>query len=267
MLSEAGNRHPSSVAKAEGGRNSDGPPKTSKLAIVLFGSPGSGKGTQSKFLTERLGFPQISTGDMLREHIRRGDDIGRAIEDRMKAGQLVPDELVNRLVEVRLQEPDTARGFILDGYPRTSAQGETLLDLLDRTGAEAVVIHLVVDYNVIIARITGRRQCPKCGTLYNLLSRPPKEPGVCDLDGEKLVVREDDREQVIRERLEAYDRQTRPLLDFFRETGRRMYEVDASNVTPQTLSDTICDLVGCDRPGDTREPGKSEGARDSRERE
>ena len=216
-----------------------------KCAIVLFGPPGSGKGTQSQFLITRLGIPQISTGDMLREHIRCGDDIGQAIEQRMRAGLLVPDELVNFLVEERLKEADTDRGFILDGYPRTSAQGRVLIDLLDRNNAEAVVIHLLVDYNIIIARITGRRQCPLCGTLYNLHSRPPKVAGKCDLDGEELVIREDDREQVIRERLDSYERQTSPLIAFFRETSRRMYEVDASRVTPLALSERICELLDC----------------------
>ncbi len=218
---------------------------TIKPAVVLFGSPGSGKGTQSKFLVERLSIPQISTGDMLREHIKAGDDIGRSIEARMRAGSLVPDELVNHLVEERLKAPDTGRGFILDGYPRTISQGGVLLDLLDRNQAEAVVIHLIVDYNVIIARITGRRQCPKCGTLYNLLSRPPRVSGICDLDGENLVIREDDREQVIRERLDAYERETAPLINFFRETGRRMVEVDAGGLTPQALSDRICSFLQC----------------------
>ena len=218
---------------------------TIKPAVVLFGSPGSGKGTQSKFLVERMRIPQISTGDMLREHIRIGDDIGQSIEALMRAGSLVPDELVNHLVERRLEDPDTKYGFILDGYPRTISQGGVLLDLLDRNYAEAVVIHLIVDYNVIIARITGRRQCPMCGTLYNLLSRPPRVAGICDRDGEKLVIREDDREEVIRERLDAYERETTPLINFFRETGRRMYDVDASGLTPLALSDRICSILNC----------------------
>jgi adenylate kinase len=221
------------------------PVRMRKCAIVLFGPPGSGKGTQSQFLIQRLAIPQISTGDMLREHIRTGDDIGQAIEQRMRAGLLVPDELVNTLVEERLKEPDTQRGFILDGYPRTSAQGRVLIDLLDRNHAEPVVIHLLVDYNIIIARITGRRQCPRCGTLYNLLSRPPKVAGSCDLDGEKLVVREDDREQVIRERLDSYERETSPLIEFFRQSGQKIFEVDASEVTPLALSDRICELLDC----------------------
>jgi adenylate kinase len=216
-----------------------------KRAIVLFGPPGSGKGTQAQFLIRRVGIPQISTGDMLREHIRCGDDIGQAIAQLMRAGLLVSDELVNSLVEQRLKEPDTERGFILDGYPRTSAQGRVLIDLLDRNNAEAVVIHLLVDYNIIIARITGRRQCPQCGSLYNVLSRPPKVDSLCDLDGKALIVREDDREQVIRERLAAYERQTTPLIAFFRESGRTIYDVDASRVSALALSERICELLDC----------------------
>jgi adenylate kinase len=212
-------------------------------AVVLFGPPGSGKGTQSKFLVAHFGIPQISTGDMLRDHIARGDAIGRAIEARMKAGSLVPDELVNLLVRARVAQPDCANGFILDGYPRTRQQAEVLLALLRELEREEVVIHLVVDYNIIIARISGRRVCPKCGTLYNSSSRPPRVPGVCDLDGEALVVREDDREAVVRERLEGYEQQTRPLIEFFRNAGRRLYEVNASEGTPETVFGKILELL------------------------
>jgi adenylate kinase len=211
--------------------------------VVLFGPPGSGKGTQSKLLVARFGIPQISTGDMLREHIQRGDDIGRAIEALMKAGSLVPDELVNTLVRQRLSEPDCANGFILDGYPRTRQQAEVLMGLLKELGRDEVVIHLVVDYNIIIARISGRRVCPKCGTLYNSSSRPPRVPGICDLDGEALVIREDDREEVVRERLEAYEQQTRPLIDFFRSAGHRLIEVDASQGTPETVFSKILERL------------------------
>src|SRR5690348_17591992 len=121
---------------------------------------------------------------MLRDHIARGDAIGKAIEGLMRAGSLVPDELVNELVRVRLAEPECANGFILDGYPRTRQQAEVLTALLRELGRDEVVIHLVVDYNEIIARISGRRVCPKCGTLYNSSSRPPCVAGICDLDGE-----------------------------------------------------------------------------------
>ena len=209
--------------------------KPAVLAVVLFGSPGSGKGTQSKLLAKLLGVPQISTGDMLRAHVRHGNAVGTAVESKLKAGILVKDEVVNSLVEQRLAEADTARGFILDGYPRTVAQAEKLCGFLGPRGIEELVIHLVVDYNVIIARLTGRRQCPVCGTLYNLIFKAPKVSGVCDLEGAKLIVREDDRESVIRERLEEYQRQTRPILDYFREKGKRIHDVDASHDQPEAV--------------------------------
>lgn len=219
------------------------PKSQAPFALILFGSPGSGKGTQSKLLAKALGIPQISTGDMLREHVRRGKAIGTKVEAKMKAGILVKDYVVNQLVEERLAQPDAANGFILDGYPRTRAQAEALCGILSPRGVQAVVIHLVVDYNVIIARLTGRRQCPVCGTLYNVTSKPPKVPGVCDLEGAKLMVRDDDREEVIRERLDEYEKQTRPLIDFFREAGNRLYEIDASHDNPQKVFGKIEELI------------------------
>jgi adenylate kinase len=209
----------------------------------LFGSPGSGKGTQAKLLKERLRVPHISTGDMLRERIAQGTELGVRVAAKMHAGALVLDELVNEMVAERLSQPDAANGFILDGYPRTIPQAQFLNDWLDERGIHEVVIHLAVDYNSIIARLTGRRQCPRCGTLYNIVSRPPKREGVCDLDGEKLVVRDDDREEVIRERLSAYERQTRPVLDFYRSTGRRLLEVDASSHPPDLVFEMICQAL------------------------
>lgn len=208
---------------------------SSPLALILFGSPGSGKGTQSKYLVEWLKIPQISTGDILRDHIRKRDAIGLAIQEKLKAGSLVPDELVNELVALRIAQPDCQNGFILDGYPRTTAQAEEMMRLLGGVGAEEVVIHLIVDYNIIIARIAGRRVCPACGTLYNARSRPPQSDGICDLDGSKLEVRPDDREDVVRQRLVQYENQTQPLIDFFRSTSRRCYRVDGSNVRPEEV--------------------------------
>ncbi len=205
------------------------------VAIVMFGSPGSGKGTQSKYLVEWLGIPQISTGDMLREHIRQGSAIGKSVVDRMRAGSLVPDELVNEMVRERIAQPDAKRGFILDGYPRTPRQAEELMRLLADVGAEEVVIHLSVDYNIIISRMTGRRVCLKCGTLYNAVSRPPKVEGICDQDGETLTVRDDDREEVVRERLQEYEARTRPLIEYFRRTSDRLIEVDASTDRPDAV--------------------------------
>jgi adenylate kinase len=212
-------------------------------AIVLFGSPGSGKGTQAKMLMQCLGIPHISTGDMLRDQIRSDGAVGRAVGARMAVGSLVSDDVVNRMVQERLSQPDAARGFILDGYPRTIAQAEPLCQWLDQRGIREVVIHLAVDYNIIIARLTGRRQCPLCGTLYNLATQPPRVDSVCDLDGEPLVIRDDDRESVIRERLDAYDRQTRPVLEFFASAGRRVIQVDASNDPPEKVFQKICQAM------------------------
>ena len=209
------------------------------MAIVLFGSPGSGKGTQAKMLTQSLGVPHISTGDMLRDRIKGGDGLPTKVAETMQSGSLVCDELINTMVADRLSEPDAAKGFILDGYPRTLAQAETLIGWLSGRKIREVVIHLAVDYNIIIARLTGRRQCPRCGTLYNVNSQPPKKAGLCDLDGETLVVRDDDSEEVIRERLDAYERQTRPVLEFFRKSGRRVVRVDAGVEAPESVFERI----------------------------
>jgi adenylate kinase len=204
-------------------------------AIVLFGSPGSGKGTQAKMLSQRLGVPHISTGDMLRDRIRSGSEAGTGMAATMQSGALVSDSVVNEMVKERLSRKDAARGFILDGYPRTLDQAGRLADWLAGRGIREVVIHLAVDYNVIIARLTGRRQCPHCGTLYNVSSHPPRVEGVCDLDGEALVIRDDDKEAVIRGRLDAYERQTRPVLEYFRTSGHRVVEVGASDGAPETV--------------------------------
>jgi len=207
----------------------------SPVALVLFGAPGSGKGTQSKYLGTWLGIPQISTGEMLREHVRAGDEIGAAVTTLLRAGSLVPDGLVNRMVRSRIAQEDCRRGFILDGYPRTLAQAVEMAGLLEEAGATEVVIHLAVDYNVIISRMKGRSVCPVCGTVYNAKSNPPKIEGICDLDGGKLTVRDDDREDVVGERLEQYERQTKPLIEYFRGDGHRLIEVDASHGAPEAV--------------------------------
>ena len=206
-----------------------------KWAIVLLGSPGSGKGTQSRFLTEWLGIPQISTGDMLREEMRQGSGVGWSVTGVMRSGKLVSDELVNRMVEGRIARPDCNGGFILDGYPRTVAQADTVKRLLELAGAREVVIHLVVDYNEIISRMSGRRVCSECGTLYNVVSRPPKVENLCDLDGALLWVRDDDREEVVRARLAEYDAMTAPLVQYFRSNGRNLVEVSASGRGPEEI--------------------------------
>ncbi|MGO9012759.1 MAG: adenylate kinase family protein [Bryobacteraceae bacterium] len=211
-------------------------------AVLLLGSPGSGKGTQAKLLTRCLGVIHISTGDMLRERVARDAELAKAAAA-MQSGLLVPDELVNGMVEERLARADTARGFILDGYPRTLPQARHLRAWFEDRGVREVVIHLVVDYNIVIARLTGRRQCPRCGTLYNLVLKPPQRDSVCDLDGEKLTARDDDSEQVISERLEAYERQTRPVLEYYRTSQVAMLEVDGSQDSPERMSEKICQAL------------------------
>ena len=208
-------------------------------AIVLFGSPGSGKGTQAKLLTECLGIPHVSTGEMLREGVRLGIGVTPKTAAKMHAGILVKDEVVEAMVEERLSQPDAANGFVLDGYPRTLAQAEHLTRWLGERHIGEVVIHLAVDYNIIIARLTGRRECPRCGTPYNVVLRPPKVDELCDLDGEKLERRDDDREEVVRARLDAYEKQTRPVLDHLRSKGERVIEVDASNDPPEAVFQKI----------------------------
>jgi adenylate kinase len=180
---------------------------------------------------------------MLREHISNGDEIGLQAERLIKAGKLVPDELVNQLVEKRLAEADCCAGLILDGYPRTLNQGAVLLKFMTEYQFDPAVVHLVVDYEKIVARLSGRRQCPVCGTLYSLKTNPPKVPGICDLDGSPLVTRDDDRESVIRERLREYEVQTRPILDYFRQVGVPMFEVEGAGAPPQEIARQICRLL------------------------
>ena len=209
--------------------------ETQAKAIVLFGAPGSGKGTQAKLLRDCLRIPHVSTGEILRERIRSGAENGSGVAATMHSGDLVADDLANRLGKERLSQPDATAGFILDGYPRTTAQASHLVSWLQAHRIQEVVIYLSIDYNIVIARLRGRRQCPQCGTLYNIVSQPPRVDMLCDLDGHALVIRDDDREEVIRERLDAYQRQTSPVLEFFRDAGRRVEEVNAGDALPDDI--------------------------------
>jgi adenylate kinase len=210
-----------------------------KAAILMFGPPGSGKGTVSKVLMSRLGLPHISTGDILRENVQAATDLGRQAKAIMDAGRLVPDELVNQIVAQRLARPDCARGCILDGYPRTLEQGRVLTALLEKLGLEPVVVYLEVDYNIIVARLTARRSCPKCGAVYNLVSKPPAAGGLCELDGTPVVIRDDDKEEVIRQRFASYERQTRPLVDYFTGRVRRFHRVPVGEGSPEENSERV----------------------------
>jgi len=194
-------------------------------------------------LTAETGFPHISTGDMLRERIKAEDALGRLIQAILRSGQLVTDDLVIQMVEERISQPDAEEGFMLDGFPRTLPQAEVMLGLLGQRGYGHLVVHLKVDYNKLVARLTARRQCPQCGTLYNLLSKPPMVAERCDIEGARLAIREDDSEPVIRKRLFAYEEQTRPLIEFFRQDGS-LREIEASDASPAQIADEIRTLVG-----------------------
>ena len=196
--------------------------------IVLLGPPGAGKGTQAKRIMERYGVPQISTGDLLRDNVALGTDLGLAAKAVMARGELVCDDLVCNMVRQRLLEPDTKPGYVLDGFPRTAAQAGWLDALLDHelfdnsrpTRAWPIVISLDVDYNQLLLRITGRRTCPTDGKIYNVHFQPPRVDEICDIDGAQLVTRNDDRLEVIQPRLTAYQEQTRPVVDYYGRTGR-----------------------------------------------
>ncbi len=189
---------------------------SSRRAVIFLGPPGAGKGTQAKEAARALGVPHLSTGDMFRDHVGRGTELGRLAQPIMERGELVPDEIVLGMVEDRLTRPDCASGCVLDGFPRTLPQAEKLDQILGRGGfGRPVVVHIAVGAELLVRRLTGRRTCRVGGEIYNIFDRPPKTPGRCDQDGGELVQRADDREEVIRERLAAYERQTRPLVEYY----------------------------------------------------
>ena len=199
------------------------------MVLLLFGPPGSGKGTQSGRISSWLGIPAISTGDMLREEIKAGTALGNAAKSIMASGGLVGDDLVNRMLAGRVSAPDSAHGFLLDGYPRTVEQAEYLDGLLaERHFHTPIVLHLDVPMDALVGRLTSRRQCPHCKRIYNLLHQPPRMPGVCDDDGTPLVTRKDDSEEVVTERIRTYDEVTRPVLAYYQDRKYHQIRGDRS---------------------------------------
>lgn len=187
-------------------------------ALIFLGAPGAGKGTQAREVFKVLGFPQISTGEILREAVKKGTPLGQAAKAKMESGELVPDEIVCGIVEERAEEPDCREGFILDGFPRTIPQAEFVDRMLETKGrGQPLVLNIAVDQDVLMKRLTGRRTCSVCGEIYNVYFNPPKVEGICDGDGGQLTQRADDNEESIRQRLVAYDRQTRPLIEYYRK--------------------------------------------------
>lgn len=186
------------------------------MILLLFGPPGCGKGTQAVFLAERFQIPAISTGEMFRAECKAGTELGKAACSILASGGLVGDDLVNGIVANRIARPDCEKGFMLDGYPRTVPQAIHFSNVLRQRGLPLpVVIHLDVPDEALVTRLTARRQCPECKHIYNALLQPPKVAGVCDKDGAALLTREDDREDVVRQRLRAYSELTGPILKWF----------------------------------------------------
>lgn len=191
------------------------------MRLVLLGAPGSGKGTQAKRLVERYGIPQISTGDLLREAVAAGTELGRAAKQFMDAGQLVPDEVVLGMIRERLGQPDTAKGFILDGFPRNVSQAEALDRMLEEMKQPLDLAILIdVDYDVLMQRLTGRLTCENCGAVFNIYTNPPRQDRICDFCGGKLHHRADDNEETISNRLRVYDQQTRPVIAYYEMEGK-----------------------------------------------
>ena len=195
--------------------------------ILLLGAPGVGKGTQAKELVKIWNIPQISTGDLLRANVAKGTTLGKVAKEIMGRGELVPDSLVNEMVALRLLEPDTARGYILDGFPRTLGQADWLDGRLQAQpeSLPVVAVSIQVNYNQLLRRITGRRNCPVCQSIYNIYMHPPKVDGICDVEGAALTQLADDTEEVFKERMRAYSALTAPVVDHYRALGR-FAEVD-----------------------------------------
>ena len=195
--------------------------------LLLLGPPGVGKGTQSKELEKLWAIPQISTGDILRANVVQGTALGKVAKECMSHGDLVPDTLVNDMVAERLSMPDTGRGYILDGFPRTFGQAEWLDTWLKGlpNALPVIAIRIRVNYNQLLRRITGRRSCPACQTIYNVYLNPPEKEGVCNVDGTPLVLRGDDKEEIFTERMRGYQASTRPVIHHYKAL-RRFAEVD-----------------------------------------
>ena len=209
------------------------------MNLILLGAPGAGKGTQAEILVKKLSIPAISTGNMLREAIANGTELGKKAKQHMDEGSLVPDELILGIVADRVAQPDCSNGFILDGMPRTTAQAEAL----EKMGVHIDhVVSIEVDDAVIEGRMTGRRVCPKCGASYHIVANPPKMEGICNTCGSELTIRKDDAPETVRKRLEVYHATTEVLKDFYGKLGR--LSIIEGNQPIDKANEAILEAIG-----------------------
>jgi adenylate kinase len=224
----------------------------SELNLVLLGPPGSGKGTQGEALQEDFRLPYYATGDILRAAVKEGSELGNKAKEYMDRGDLVPDELIIDLIAERVQREEASDGFILDGFPRTVPQAEALDEKMKELGRDITAAVLIdVDDEEVVRRLSGRRTCEKCGRPYHVEFSPPKDEGVCDVDGGELVIRDDDRPEVVRHRLETYHEKTEQLIDYYEDQGL-LQRVDGDR-PPDDVSESIRGLLATLRREDEME--------------
>ena len=215
------------------------------MVIIMLGAPGTGKGTVAGILTEKLGWPQVSTGDIFRKHMKEGTELGKLAESYISKGNLVPDDVTIQLIENRLKEDDVQQGIILDGFPRTIKQAEELDKILAKQGKKVdLVINLTTPKEEIIERIVNRRVCsnPECKTIYNIVLNPPKQEGICDKCGQKIVQRKDDNVETVEARLEGYFKQTSPLVEYYKKQGN-LYDAMVSKQINKMGKDVAEEII------------------------
>ncbi|HHW03514.1 MAG TPA: adenylate kinase [Thermoanaerobacterales bacterium] len=214
------------------------------MRIIMLGPPGAGKGTQARKLSEEFNIHQISTGDIFRKAVQESTPMGIRAKEYMDKGQLVPDEIVVGIVEERLKQPDLAKGFILDGFPRTISQAESLEQILHNSGTKLnAVINIQVPRDELIERFTGRRVCNSCGASYHVKYNPPRITGKCDICGKQLVIRPDDELETVKKRLEEYEQKTTPLIEFYR-SRHLLINIDGEKSIDEVFQEIVDRLRG-----------------------
>lgn len=215
------------------------------LAVLLFGPPGAGKGTQASAVAAASGVPHVATGDMFRTHLRADSELGRLARSYMDRGELVPDDVTIGMLDDRIQQPDAARGFVLDGFPRTLDQARALDELLARRGTElSGVLDIEVHGEELVRRLAGRLVCREASHPYHVTDAPPAIPGVCDIDGSELYHRDDDHEDVIRHRVAVFEAETRPVREHYRERGTPIVTIDGARGRAAVEADLISAVRG-----------------------